>query len=76
MKTFAEMLEVIEQHKNGLVTTAEMILQLQLDQLQAEAAVTFTKLPGSVQQKVSLADWDEQIEDARARIAAEDEANL
>lgn len=60
-RTFKDMLEVLEQHKQGLVTDGELILALQMVPTQVRAVVEYNSLPYKVHAKCSLADWDEQV---------------
>ncbi len=66
-KTFAEMLEGIKQHHEGLVTDAELIGVLQCDEFQLSALHQFNSLPWNVANKVSLADFDESVDADRAK---------
>lgn len=66
-RTFAEMLEAIKQHHEGLVSDAELIQVLQCDQFQQEALDQINKLPYKAVHKVSIVDWDDQVEMMRHR---------
>lgn len=61
LRSLAEMVEVVEQYQQGLVTSAEMILALQLTPHQVDAVIAHSQLPYAIQSRSSLADWDEEI---------------
>jgi hypothetical protein len=66
-RTFAEMLEAIKQHHDGLVSDAELIMVLQCDQFQIDALNQIGSLPMKAIHKVGLLDWDDQVEMNRQR---------
>lgn len=69
-RTFAEMLEAIKQHREGLVSDAELIMVLQCDTFQVSALRQYNALPANVANKCSIADFDEAVQNARDRDAA------
>lgn len=66
-RTFAEMLEAIKQHQEGLVSDAELISVLQCDQFQFDALDQINKLPVNAVHKISIVDWDDHVEMMRQR---------
>lgn len=69
-RTFAEMLEAIKQHREGLVSDAELIMVLQCDSYQISAIRQYNALPINVANKCSIVDFDEAVQNARDRDAA------
>lgn len=66
-RTFAEMLEAIKQHQEGLVSDAELLMVLQCDSFQIDALNQINSLPYKAIHKVGLLDWDDQVEMNRQR---------
>lgn len=65
-RTFAEMLEAIQQHREGLVSDAELIQALQCDDFQLTALRQYKALPLIVADKCSLSDFDQDVQEKRA----------
>jgi len=61
LRTFADMLECVKQHQQGLVTDSELILALQCTPHQVVAVIQYSRIPYKIHSKVSLADWDEDV---------------
>lgn len=61
-RSFQSMLEAIKQHGEGLVTDGELIMALQMVPHQVLACRLYNNLPLSVHRKVSLSEWDDDIE--------------
>lgn len=66
-RTFAEMLECIKQHQQGLVSDGELLLALQMVPHQVKAVVAYNNLPTKLFFKVKLDAWDEDIAAAAER---------
>lgn len=66
-RSFAEMIECINQHRAGLLHDAELILALQCDQFQVEAMRQLLALPQNAVFKLSLSDFDPAVDDKRAK---------
>jgi hypothetical protein len=65
--TFADMLDCIKQHAQGLLTDGELIFALQCSSRQVQALSSYKTLPFKVVAQVSLADWDEWVETCEAK---------
>lgn len=61
LRTFADMLECVKQHQQGLVTDSELILALQCTPHQIVAVIQYSRIPFKIHSKVSIADWDEDV---------------
>lgn len=61
LRTFKDMLEVLEQHRQGLVTDGELLLAVQLVPNQVRVVVDYNRLPYKVQAKCRLSEWDGQV---------------
>jgi hypothetical protein len=61
VNNFAEMLEVVEQHKNGLVTDGELICALQCTSIQINALHSQQRLPAKIFNLTSITDWDDLV---------------
>ena len=61
VRSLQEILEVLQQYQDGLVTSAEAILAMQLTPHQVDAVVAHSRLPYSIQSRSSIADWDEEV---------------
>ncbi len=66
-RTFADMLECLKQHQQGLVTDGELLLVVQMVPHQVQAVITYNNLPMKLLNTVSLTDWDESISIAAER---------
>lgn len=66
-RTFSEMLEAIKQHRDGLVSDAELIFVLQCDEFQLSAVRQYNALPPTAAAKCSLADFDDAVNTARCK---------
>ena len=77
-KTFADMIEVLKQHAQGLVTDSEAILAVQLHPLQLESLLKLQALPFKAIMKLDIADMEPDYErlEALAQFAAEDQSFL
>ncbi len=64
MKTFAEMKEILEQYSNGLISSAELIVQVQCNEYQMKALHQMLALPQAAYFKVSISDFDESVASA------------
>lgn len=60
-RTFADMIECLKQHSQGLVTDGEALLAVQLSPHQVHAVIDYNRLPMKVQSKFTLAAWDDDI---------------
>ncbi len=61
LRSFSEMLTVVKQHADGLVTDAELLLALQCTSLQIQNLITHSRLPAKMAEKVSVTDWDDGV---------------
>jgi hypothetical protein len=75
-RTFAEMLEVIKQHAQGLVSDVELLLALQCDDLQVKALLQMYDLPAKAMFKLSIDDWDEHLKNLSDKRKTFDTADL
>lgn len=66
-RTFADMLECLKQHQQGLVTDGELLLVVQMVPHQIQAVITYNNLPLKLLNTVNLTDWDESISVAAER---------
>ena len=66
-RTFADMLECLKQHQQGLVTDGELLLVVQMVPHQFQAVITYNNLPMKLLNTVNLTDWDESISVAAER---------
>jgi hypothetical protein len=66
-RTFADMLECLKQHQQGLVTDGELLLVVQMVPHQVQAVITYNNLPLKLLNTVNLTDWDESISVAAER---------
>ena len=66
INTLADMGNLVEQYSEGKVTLAEMILGLQLNPAQVCMLNMMRSLPGPIQDKIDMADWDESLEQLKA----------
>ena len=58
VNTFAEMLASLEMHRDGMITTPELILALQCSRIQVSNLIRHSSLPPNVFRKISITDWD------------------
>jgi hypothetical protein len=67
-RSFADMLECIKQHGQGLVSDTELIGALQCTKFQMQAINDYHKLPLSVSNKLTIAAWDALVIDRHAKV--------
>lgn len=67
-RSFADMLECIKQHGQGLVSDTELIGALQCTKFQMQAINDYIKLPLSVSNKLTIAAWDAMVIDSHAKV--------
>lgn len=60
-RTFADMLECLKQHQQGLVTDGELLLAVQMVPHQVQAVITYNNLPMKLLNTVKLDAWDADI---------------
>lgn len=66
-RTLTEMSEIAKQYMAGLVTQAELIVNLQCNTHQLKAVLEYSRLPQRVQARCDIGLWDELVEDDTRR---------
>ena len=56
---FAEMLASLEMHRDGMLTTPELILALQCSTKQKSNLIRHQALPAKIAEKISIVDWED-----------------
>lgn len=67
IRNFADMLECIRQHQQGLLSDFELILALQCSPIQVNALLQMNALPAKVIHKTEISDWDEHVANLHER---------
>lgn len=64
---FKMMADAIGQHRNGLISDAELIKCLQCNKYQVDALLQYLSLPPQATDKVSLMEWDTSVMDRQVK---------
>ncbi len=64
LRTFKDMILHLEHHRRGMICDGGLILACQLVPVQVDVVGRYMKLPASVKEKCTLAEWDSEVSEA------------